>query len=44
VTTVLSLARTWVIDSIDVVTLLEGGGVPLLGPLGVIIIVLKIEV
>ena len=44
VTAVLSLAETWAIDGIDVVTLLGGGGVPLLGPLGVIIIVLKIEV
>jgi hypothetical protein len=44
VTAVLSLAETWVIDSIDVVTLLGGGGVPLLGPLGVVVIILKIGV
>ena len=44
VTTVLSLAATWAIDGIDVVTPLGGGGVLLLGPLGVVVIISKIGV
>ena len=44
VTAVLSLAATWAIDGIDVVTPLGGGVVPLLGPLGVVVIISKIGV
>ena len=44
VTAVLSLAATWAINGINVVTPLEGGGVPLLGPLGVVVIISKIGV